>query len=91
MEAVNPLKAKRDRVEVMIYTQNHRVEGEVHTQPGGRLTDFVNSRGDQSFIPVTNAKVYDMSGEKQLFTADFLAVNKNGISMIFPTTGLKSV
>lgn len=89
MEAVNPLKSKRDKVEVVIYTQQFRVQGEVHTQPGGRLSDFVNSRADQIFIPVTNAKIYPVSEERLLFTVDFIAINRNRISMIFPATSLK--
>ena len=84
-----PLKVKRDTIEVIIYTEHHRVEGEIHTPPAGRLSDFTNSRSDQSFIAVTNAKIYALSQEKPVHIVDFLIVNRNRVTMMFPKTSLK--
>ena len=83
METPNPLKIKKERLQVVIFTQNYRVEGEVHIQPGSRLTDFINV-GDKSFIAVTNARVYNLSEEEPVHVVDFLTLNRNGITMAFP-------
>ena len=78
------LKAPKDMMEVVIYTQNYRVEGRIHYTPGGRLTDFLNFRAEGSFVAVTKAKVFALSEEEPLHTIDFLDINKGHITMIFP-------
>ena len=78
------LKAPREMMDVVIYTYNHRVEGKIHYPPGGRLTDFMNFRPEAMFMAVTHAKIYTLSGEEPLHTVEFLDINRNQITMVFP-------
>lgn len=81
---VEALKVTKEKAEVIVYTQQHRIEGQIHLHPGSRLTDFMNVKTGLGFMPITNAKVYTLSGEKLLHTADLLDINKNLVVMILP-------
>lgn len=76
------VRAVKERIHVILLTTTYRLEGEMHVVPGGRLLDEINKERD--FIPITNATVYDNSGET-LDTLDFIAVNKNLVVMVAPT------
>lgn len=77
------VKAVKERIPVVLLTTSYRLEGEMHVVPGGRLLDEINK--ERGFIPLTNATVYDVSGETPLDTLDFIAVNKNLVVMIAPS------
>jgi hypothetical protein len=77
-----PLKVTKSQTSVVIFTEWHRIEGKVHTFPGSRLTDFMNASTGQAFLPVTEARVYPLSGGTPLYTPDFLNVNRNHITLI---------
>lgn len=77
------VKAVKERIPVVLLTTTYRLEGEMHVVPGGRLLDEINKERD--FIPLTNATVYDISGETPLDTLDFIAVNKNLVVMVAPS------
>jgi hypothetical protein len=77
------VKAVKEKIPVILLTTTYRLEGEMHVVPGGRLLDEINKERD--FIPITNATVYDISGETPLDTLDFIAVNKSLIVMIAPS------
>lgn len=78
------MKGKREKLEVVIYTQTHKIVGTVHTMPASRLVDFMNSKTADLFIVVTDANVYSLPGEKLLQAADFFVINKTTIMMVFP-------
>jgi hypothetical protein len=78
------MHGKRDRIEVIIYTQTHKIVGTMHTMPASRLVDFINAKTADLFVAVTHAKVYSLPDEKLLQTTDFLAINKKEIVMVFP-------
>ncbi len=84
MDIRNDRKVKKDKLTVVILTRDHRVHGEVHIQPGTRLTDFVNSKPDNGFIAVTNAEVVPLSKTEDVFRTDYLAINKSYITMVYP-------
>jgi len=77
------VRAVKERVPVILLTTTYRLEGEMHVVPGGRLLDEINKERD--FIPITNATVYDVTGETPLDTLDFIAINKNLIVMVAPS------
>jgi hypothetical protein len=79
-----PLQVEKSQTSVVIFTQWHRIEGKIHAPPGSRLTDFMNANMGQTFLPVTEARVYPLSGERPLYTPDFLNVNRNHITLIIP-------
>lgn len=76
------VRAVKERIHVILLTTTYRLEGEMHVVPGGRLLDEINKERD--FIPITNATVYDNTGET-LDTLDFIAVNKSLVVMVAPT------
>lgn len=76
------LKVEKSPTSVVIFTECHRIEGKIHAFPGSRLTDFMNTNTGQTFLPVTEARVYPLSGETPLYTLDFLNVNRNHITLI---------
>ena len=78
------LRAPRDMMEVVLYTNSHRVEGRIHYSPGARLTDFMNFRLEAQFMAITHATIYTLTGEDPLYTVDFLDINRNHITMVFP-------
>jgi hypothetical protein len=77
-----PMKIPKTPTSVVIFTQCHRIEGKIHTPAGARLTDFMNASTAQTFLPVTEARVYPLSGDQPLYTSDFLSVNRNHVTLI---------
>lgn len=65
---------------VLILTDTHKIEGDIHIFPASRLTDLLNS--GVSFIPVTDAIIYDLNGEQELYRVDFISLNKNIIRIV---------
>ena len=84
--AVLGIKAFKERIPVILLTSSYRVEGEMHVVPGGRMLDEINKERD--FVPVTNATIYEISGETPLDSLDFIAINKNLIVMVAPSITL---
>lgn len=76
------IKAIKEKVPVIILAAGYRVEGEMHVAPGGRLLDEINRERD--FLPLTNATIYDVTGEVPIDTLEFLAVNKSLAVMVAP-------
>ena len=81
---IKTMQGRREKLEVVIYTQTHKIIGIIHTMPASRLVDFMNSKGADLFIVVTDATVYILPEEKLLQNADFFAINKKAIMMVFP-------
>lgn len=77
------VRAVKEKIPVILLTTTYRLEGEMHVVPGGRLLDEINKERD--FIPITNATVYDITGETPLDTLDFIAVNKALVVMVAPS------
>ena len=82
--AARTMKGKRERLEVIIYTQFHKIVGTVHTMPASRLVDFLNAKAPDLFMVVTDAEVYGLPEEYLLQVADFFAINRKAIMMVFP-------
>lgn len=75
------LRIPKERREVVVFTRNHKIEGEMYLLMDSRISDELNVRVKE-FIPVTNAKVYTLSGDSLLYTTDFITVNKHSIDMV---------
>lgn len=79
------LKLEKREVKSIIFTPQHKIEGNVHVFQKGKLADFINSPLGGDFIAVTNVKVYSAEEEdKLLFESDFMNVQKKYIILIFP-------
>lgn len=75
------LRIPKDRKEVVIYTRNHRVEGEIYLVADSRISDELNVRA-REFLAVTNARVFTLVGDSLLHEADFVTVNKHAVDLI---------
>jgi hypothetical protein len=71
----------KESTPVVIQTTTHQLRGYVYVQEDGRLSDELNS--SERFLPVTQAAVFDLSGNK-LTDVQFLAVNREQIIWIYP-------
>lgn len=68
-------------VPAIIQTTQQRIQGLVHIRPNGRFKDELDT--DEPFLPVTAAKVYDLSGDV-LFEADFISIRRSQIIWVIP-------
>ncbi|MEW6379037.1 MAG: hypothetical protein AB1611_05460 [bacterium] len=81
-----PIKSKKLSLKVVIFTSDTKIIGIIHI-PGGRLTDFLNSKGNaesELFIPITDASIYPKDSDNMLYFAKFLSINREQITFIFP-------
>ena len=75
------LRVPKERREVVIFTNNHKVEGEMYLLVDSRVSDELNTRS-REFIPVTNAKIYTINGDSLLYSTDFITINKHSIDIV---------
>lgn len=66
---------------VVIHTATEKIEGTAHVLSDSRLLDLLNRR-DDNFIPISDAKLFDLKSGQLLFSTNFLAVNKNQVILI---------
>ena len=72
---------KKIPCDAIIQTANYRIEGKVHIRPDDRLKDDMN--GTEMFVAVTEAVVYDTSGQVT-FRTNFMLVNRTQIIWLMP-------
>ena len=75
------LRIPKERKEVIIYTSNHRIEGEIYLVADSQIADELNVRAKE-FISVTNANIFNINGDTLIHTADFVTVNKHSIDVM---------
>lgn len=84
---------KKANIRVIIYVSGFKIFGNIHLPIGGRLTDFLNTKGlgaeGEVFIPVTDVSIHDISDGRLLHYTSFLNVNKDKILFIFPFEDVK--
>ena len=73
----------KDTLRVMIVTDIFRIEGTLHVLAGSRLTDALNSKA-KDFLAVTEAKIHSIEEDKLVYSPEYIAVNRDSISCIFP-------
>jgi hypothetical protein len=73
----------KDTVRVMIVTDIYRIEGLLHILSGSRLTDALNSKA-KDFLAVTDAKIFALEDDHLVYSPEYIAVNRDSISCIFP-------
>jgi hypothetical protein len=74
------------RVErVCLETERHLIVGELHMPREGyrsRLSDYLN-RGDDRFVPLSNAEIRPLSGNGRAEERSFLAVSRDHITLAY--------
>ncbi|MGI9019251.1 MAG: DUF6812 domain-containing protein [Solirubrobacterales bacterium] len=75
------------RVErIVLETEHHRITGDLHLPREGyrsRLSDYLN-RGDDQFVPLSNAIVGPINGNGHSDDRDFLAVARAHVTLAYP-------
>ena len=78
------------RVErIVLETDTHRIVGDLHMPREGyrsRLSDYLN-RGDDAFVPLSNAEIRPLNGAGQAESREFVAVARNHITLAYPANG----
>jgi hypothetical protein len=82
----NKIRVRKTTFKVIIYTQANKIFGTIHTMPGDRLIDFMNSKAADTFVVVTDASVYSLPEENLIQSTEYFAINRQAIMMIFPQT-----
>lgn len=62
---------------VMVQTVHNRISGTLHARENERIKDALNAK--DTFLALTNVRIFDMNGEQLLHTVDFLAINTANI------------
>ncbi|HWR67229.1 MAG TPA: hypothetical protein VN364_14010 [Bellilinea sp.] len=75
-------------IKVILQTAFHRIHGYIHVRIGERLKDELDTA--VNFLAVTDAVVFDLTGNTQLFKTNFMAVNRNQIVWVIPEDDLES-
>ena len=82
------LRVPKERREVIIFTRNHKIEGEMYLLMDSRISDELNVKAKE-FVPLTNARIYNLRGDSLMYVTDFLTINKHSIDMVLtrPSAG----
>lgn len=64
---------------VIFLTDRYRIEGNIFVALNVRLNDFLLSSSE--FIPVTDAVVYEVEKDRELFRTNFISLKKSTINM----------
>jgi hypothetical protein len=71
----------KEAVPVLFQTPTNRIQGNIYVRPDERVKDQINQA--EMFLAVTEAIVYDLSGE-ELFRCEFLLVNREQLIWLKP-------
>jgi|SRR5574338_668298 len=69
-------------IRIIMQTTSHRIVGNMYVRVGDRLKDELDSA--IHFLPVTDAQVFDILGERLIFNTNFLAVNFEHVVWVLP-------
>jgi uncharacterized protein DUF6812 len=87
-ESPRPLFVPTERIEALIRTADQQfILGKVHSQPGKRLKDEMNSDSSR-FIAITDARVYDATGGHLLYETSFLLLANDHIVSVTPRSSV---
>jgi len=76
------MKIPRQKTKVLILTENYKIIGDAYLPVEARLTDFMNSRSDHNFIPVTDAFIYKNSNGKLFMKSKFININTDLVLLV---------
>jgi len=69
------MKIPRQKVRLIALTANYKIVGDAYLPIQARLSDFMNSHVEHKFIPVTDAKIYDISNKSLFMEFKFATIN----------------
>lgn len=81
--AEDAVYTSKDKTRCVIIAAGWRLEGDLHTLAGSRLTDSLNSRS-KDFLALTDAVITDAITGEEISRPSYLAVNREAIAVIYP-------
>jgi hypothetical protein len=75
-------RVTKETVPVVITTATNIIRGAMHVMRESRLKDELNN--PERFIAITNAGVFDLTGQTHLFSSEVFLVNKDLIVWVMP-------
>ena len=78
----------KEPLKVVIQTSTNRIFGMIHVSHGTRLKDELNDQG--YFIAITDAAIFDVSGQVEEYRSGFLALQRDSIIWLIPETEIQS-
>lgn len=75
-------KNKTDKIRIIVHTNEFKIIGNIHIQESIRLSDILNSDPEKNFISITDVTVFNGKTDKILYKKEFLALNKNMITLV---------
>ena len=75
------MSEEETKTKVVILTRSYRIKGQIHLQPGARVTDFMID--SKNFMAVTHVEIWDLGG-RLVMTAPFVNVSRDHIEIIAP-------
>jgi hypothetical protein len=76
----------KEPVPVIIQTVLHRITGNFYVRPEERIKDELDRA--EVFLAITDATISDLNGQ-EIFSGDFITVNRHHIIWILPVADLK--
>ena len=77
------MSAEKMNVPVVLYTVQHRIEGEIVLLKGEHLSDKLNLT-ERKFEAILQARVYSVAGNHLVHEAPCVAVNKDHVLLVTP-------
>jgi len=76
------MSAKKEQLNVTVYTPQHKIRGMLHLVQNSRLSDILNTESmSRDFLPITNASITDLRNDVTV-QAPFISVNKKMIELV---------
>ena len=75
------MSEEESKTKVVILTRSYRIKGQIHLQPGARVTDFMID--SKNFMAVTHVEIWDLGG-RLIMTSPFVNVSRDHIEIITP-------
>lgn len=69
------------KTKVVILTRSYRIKGNIHLQPGARVTDYMIDSKD--FMALTDVEIWDLGG-RLVMSSPFVDVSRDHIEIVAP-------
>jgi hypothetical protein len=74
-------------VGVILQTTTNRITGKIHVRSGERIKDEIDR--NESCLAITDATIFDTTGNAQIFQTSFLAIQKAQLVWVVPKSEIK--
>jgi hypothetical protein len=76
------MSAKKEQLNVTVFTPQHKIRGMLHLIQNSRLSDILNTESmTRDFLPITDASITDLRSDITVHAA-FISVNKKMIELV---------